>query len=664
MTESWNNRFRIGVNYWASHAGLFMWRRWDEDVVRNDLDILLAAGFRFLRVFPLWSDFQPIQMLRGIEGSPKEIRQGEHPLEYRDGEAPDGLDPEMMNRFDRLVTEAEARGITLNVSLLNGWMSGRLFTPPALEGKNPITDPEAIMWEVRFVRGFVRRYRDRPSIIGWDIGNETNCMGPATREQAWVWSNTIATTIRSEDAHTPVVSGMHGLDLDGPWRVQDQGELTDVMTTHPYGEFIPFGDNEGVDAFRSVLLPAAQSRYYGDIAAKPVLCQEINTLGPNFAAPGVMTSYSRTVGWLLWAYGVEGMMWWCAFDQNQITEAPYDWNALERELGLFSPGGAEKPVVAELTHLIKQTESIDRHLDLNRKDRVRDAVCILTAGQDHWAAAFSTFILAGQTGREVRFTGIDRPIPDSSVYLLPSADGYEVLPRRMWNELKQRVRDGAVLYVSTENAYFSEFAEVFGFQRVRRSRRNKPVSFRIPLIADTDVVLPFDSVFRSDYDAIEAEILGEETDGTPLLLRHRYGDGAVVYLAIPLEIQLAKTPGVFSLNFQESTPWWRVYELIFSTAEERTGEDRTERAFTRRHPALLTTEYPRGNNERIVLVINPLDRPIESSVAIRGGYDVAEAIRGKAPTVDTTGTGTIDVAKEDVTIFRLRRTNSRAEDVE
>lgn len=662
MTGSWNSPFRIGVNYWASHAGLFMWRRWDEEVVRNDLDILVTAGFRLIRVFPLWPDFQPIRTLRGIEGTAKEVRRGEYPIERDAGNAPDGLDPDMMNRFDFLVDEVEARGIALNVALLNGWMSGRLFVPPALEGKNPITDPEALMWEARFVRGFVRRYRDRPSIVGWDVGNESNCMGPATREQAWVWTQMIAAAIRSEDAQTPVVSGMHGLDMHGSWRIHDQGELTDVMTTHPYGEFIPYGDNEGVDAFRSVLLPVAQSRYYGDVAARPVVCQEINTLGPNFAAPDVMTSYARTVGWLLWAYGVEGMLWWCAFDQNHIADAPYDWNALERELGLYTSSGNAKPVATELSRLIEQIEAIDRRLDLNREERVRDAVCILTGEQDHWATAYSTFILAGQAGREVQFSDADHALPQSLVYLLPSVEGYEVLPRRRWDELKARVWSGAVLYVSTESAYFSEFREVFGFRRRRRGRRGATVSLRIPAMREADVETPFESVFRSEYDAVDADVLGKETDGTPILFRHRYGEGAVVYFAIPLETRAAETPGFFTTDSDESIEWWRIYDVVFSTAEERLGG--TERVFTRGHSALLTTEYPRGSAERIVAVINPLHQAIESPVGIRGGYSVAETITGDPPTVDEAGTGTITIAAEDVTILRLRREGNREEDDE
>ena len=53
-------RMTLGVNYWASHAATEMWRKWDAKAVEEDLRVLAENGMRLLRVFPNWSDFQPI----------------------------------------------------------------------------------------------------------------------------------------------------------------------------------------------------------------------------------------------------------------------------------------------------------------------------------------------------------------------------------------------------------------------------------------------------------------------------------------------------------------------------------------------------------------------------------------------------------------------------
>ena len=78
--NDFQDKFYVGCNYWASHAGTNMWREWDETIVRKDLSDLYEYGVRVIRVFPLWSDFQPVKMLYGELGKPCEIRMGETAL--------------------------------------------------------------------------------------------------------------------------------------------------------------------------------------------------------------------------------------------------------------------------------------------------------------------------------------------------------------------------------------------------------------------------------------------------------------------------------------------------------------------------------------------------------------------------------------------------------
>ena len=54
-----HGEFFVGCNYWASHAGTNMWHDWDAGVVEADIKRLAEAGVDVMRVFPLWSDFQP-----------------------------------------------------------------------------------------------------------------------------------------------------------------------------------------------------------------------------------------------------------------------------------------------------------------------------------------------------------------------------------------------------------------------------------------------------------------------------------------------------------------------------------------------------------------------------------------------------------------------------
>ena len=53
------SEFSVGVNYWASHAGTKMWSNFSAEEVDADFAALKSAGVNTVRIFPLWSDFQP-----------------------------------------------------------------------------------------------------------------------------------------------------------------------------------------------------------------------------------------------------------------------------------------------------------------------------------------------------------------------------------------------------------------------------------------------------------------------------------------------------------------------------------------------------------------------------------------------------------------------------
>ena len=143
----------VGVNYWGSKAGVHMWRadEWDEVEIEKDIAALAANGVELMRVFPTWGEFQPLvrewkfKQVPGLvlrEGSDEEIYD------------PLWLDPGAVARFEKFCDIAERHNVKLMVSLVTGWMSGRLFTPRIVENKNLITDPDAMMWEGRFARAF------------------------------------------------------------------------------------------------------------------------------------------------------------------------------------------------------------------------------------------------------------------------------------------------------------------------------------------------------------------------------------------------------------------------------------------------------------------------------------------------------------------------------
>ena len=143
-------------------------------------------------------------------------------------------------------------------------------------------------FQIKLVTGIVKRFKDKKAIYAWNLGNECNCMSPCeSREEAFNWSSLIANTIRANDPSRMVISGMHGLVTEDTelnhWLISDQGEATDMLTTHPYAYFVPHCLMDPINSIRTLMHGATETRLYSDISKKPCLVEELGTLSHSVA---------------------------------------------------------------------------------------------------------------------------------------------------------------------------------------------------------------------------------------------------------------------------------------------------------------------------------------------------------------------------------------------
>lgn len=628
-------KFVVGCNYWASHAGTNMWRDWQPEVVDADLRQLAEAGLQVLRVFPLWPDFQPITLLRGGSGAPFEIRLGEDPLpDDETGQA--GMDPVMLERFTAFADLAQRHGLRLVVGLLTGWMSGRLYVPPALEGLNVLTDPLAIQWEVRFVSAFVRRFRQHPALLAWDLGNECNVMAQVpSQAAAWAWVSAITNAIRVQDPQRVIVSGMHGSGVLDTWPPALLGEHTDLLTTHPYPYWTPYCDQDPVTTIRTLLHSTAESRLYADLGGKPCLAEEIGTLGPMMASDVTAADFVRSCLFSLWAHDCHGLLWWCAYDQDHLSHAPYDWNTCERELGLIRADRTPKPVLAELDAFRAFVAGLPfDHLPA----QPREAICLLPVGQDPWEVGYSAFVLARQAGFALEFQDANAPLREASLYLLPSARGILVMSRRRWLALLERVRAGASLYISLDTALLPNVDEVLGVEVLGREKRSAPDAIDLPGVG----ALPFGGGYRLNMQpGAETEVLARGAAGLPVFTRHAFGQGSVYLLGAPLEVYLTSTPGVF--HQPGAAGYWQIYALVAEGCFP-------QQAIRKQHPLLAVTEHAQSENERVIVAINYSPSRQQTSLQARAGWRLGQVLYGK---IDEQFV--LDLPANQSAVFTIRR---------
>ncbi|MBQ9967348.1 MAG: cellulase family glycosylhydrolase [Oscillospiraceae bacterium] len=557
----------IGCNYWASHAGPEMWADWNEEVVRKDLGKLAEQSLDTLRVFPNWRDFQPLTPHRGQKGSKLGYIEKKQNSYY--------LDEMMLTRFGIFLDLCHAQGLRCIVGLLTGWMSGRLFAPTALLDKNLFTDPTALLFQQRFVTGMVTRFKDHPAVYAWDLGNECNCLSEcADRDTAANWTSLIANAIRAADPTKPVVSGMHGLTADGIWTIADQGEACDLLTTHPYPRWCAHTYHDATLSLRTTMHATCETKLYADLSGKPCMMEEIGTMGPMICSDEAAADFIRLNLFSGWANGSRGLLWWCANEQTDLRTSPFFENMIERELGLFYADGREKPVVEELRRFsafLKTAPSLPKAKE--------DAVCILTKDQDQWGAAYMTWCLAKQAGLTLRFCWCEDELPESDLYLMPSVSGLNSLPLDRYEQLQEKVRNGATLYISNDDGIFSGFEALCGLKCLDSGLYDD----RRTVTVD-GVTLPFTRKDRFVFAPTTAQVLYRDSEGDVAVSVNALGKGDVCYVNFPLETMLLPMHEAFD------TPYYTLYRKLFGLGEK--------------DPHLALTVHPAEHGEEYRVYVN------------------------------------------------------------
>lgn len=595
------NSFALGVNYWDSKSGTDMWKNWDLQTVEEDLAALEAYGVKWLRVFPNWRDFQPIRKHYQVHNRFRCYVFGEEEREMAPGE--DGLDPVMIARFRELAACAERHGMKLLVSLVTGWMSGRMFLPPALEGKNPISDPEVLMWTEKYVRGLVRALRDLPVIGQWDLGNECNCMGEANRYEAYAWTALVVNTIRAEDRSRPIGSGMHSLGAheEEDWLLTDQGALCDFVTTHPYPSPTIRGDLEPYTSLRTTLLPTAQSEFYAGISGKPCMMEEQGTFSSTQGNREMTASFLRVNVLSAWANGLTGYLWWCGMEHLKLTQSPYCWTLMERQLGLVDVNRQPKPVA----HAMKaMSELLERLPEFGTKET--QAVVLLPHDAEKQHKATSTILLARQAGFNVRIRNSEQPPEDAPLYLIPSITGWAPLNSNPWNQLLRRVQEGAELYVSFGGGSMTEFEEVFGLTSHGMVKSGRTHTARFPF-GEVKYTTSMEILAAS----VGAEVLAENEEGNVIFAHNAYGKGSIYYLGFPLEQMISEE--CFGFQPDRTQPYYKIYQC-FAGQAIAAGVVRSD------NPYLGVTQSRQPDGSLLAAVINYGDRPAQFDGQVQQGW--------------------------------------------
>ena len=507
-----------------------MWELFSAEEVEADFAALHNTGVNTVRIFPLWSDFQPVIAIADCSNNFREMGFPDGSKLPATGIKSYGIDPIMMARFRTVADLALKYELQLVVGLVTGWMSGAMFVPPILSGRNLIEDHQARRLTEMFIRGFVNEMKDHPAIVAWEPGNECNCLSSGNVDCTWSWLHMVTSAIRLADPTRPVYSGMHGgrTDTKRSYNLIDVGSLCDALTTHPYPAFTPHCGKSALNNTPAIYHSTAETLYYRGVSGKPAFIEEIGAFGPGYLSEERTEAYCYTALYSALVHGLGSLLWWCGFSFDRCADnQPYRWGAMERELGALksdrTPDGAAKAMKRFAAEIAKMQELPPREVD---------AMVVLSTMNDAWKSAYGAFILSKQAGFEIEFCNIATidTLPASNFYIVPSIAGFEVMDIGKYHLLLDAAKNGATVVFTADSGYLQPFGAHFGCGVDYRTEEPEIMEFTL----DGKKFATSQSITRR-MKAVDCEILASATDGTPVITLKNYGKGKLIFVNAALE---------------------------------------------------------------------------------------------------------------------------------
>ena len=324
---------RFGVNYTPRVNWWHAWLDFQPTEIRRDFEQIAALGLDHVRVFPVWSYFQPDR---------RHVR------------------PQAIADLVRMIDLAGESGLDVQIDGLQGHLSSFDFYPAWTQTwhrRNVFTDPAVIEAQALLLRTIGTAVRDRPNVMGMTVGNEMNNLvehNPASVAEVDHWIDTMLAALDESlriRCHSAYDAAWYS---DGhPFTPQASARKGMLTTVHPWvfsnncaGLYGPLSTETTHLAEYAVELAKA----YAEEPRRIIWVQEVGAPEGHIPPADAPEFAERIIANAVTCEDVFGITWWCSHD---VDRSYADFPALEYSLGLIDSAGETKPLGARIAQEVK-----------------------------------------------------------------------------------------------------------------------------------------------------------------------------------------------------------------------------------------------------------------------------------------------------------------------
>lgn len=327
---------RFGVNYVPRRRWWYCWLDWDRQSVRDDLSGVAGLGMDHIRIQCLWPLFQP-----GIAT----------------------VSDRSLANLASLLDAADEAGLDVQVTVLNGWMSGLQFMPAWVaplagfgKGGNLFTDGKVVEAEKLLLHRIAETVGGHRRFMGFDIANEVDVLmnpqsNPATMSEGDAWAREMLAYC---DEIAPGKFHVNGID-HVPW-FNDFGFSREQAATTGHASVIhSYTLFDGLLQHYKYSDPAAVhlAEYEVELAYAYHTNLQRRVWVEETGATAMPVSYmpefmERSVRNIVATGKAWGVTWWCSHD---IDPAVQGFDDGEYHMGLLDLANRPKPLGKKFAEL-------------------------------------------------------------------------------------------------------------------------------------------------------------------------------------------------------------------------------------------------------------------------------------------------------------------------
>ncbi|MFY9726213.1 MAG: cellulase family glycosylhydrolase [Bryobacteraceae bacterium] len=340
------NGLRFGANYVPRKRWWYCWQDWDQPAIAEDLNAVAGLGLDHIRIQCLWPVFQP-----GINS----------------------VSDQVLANLHSLLEAADKANLDVEITVLNGWMSGFAFMPAWVaplantvsdQNRNMFVSPAMVEAEKLLFRKIAETVGGHRRFLGFDIGNELGVLqnirnNPVSQKDADAWATEMlhyCEEIAPGRFHVNGVDHSHWFNDFGFSRANlaTAGHATVV---HSYivftGVLQRYKYSDPASLHLAEYMIELAYAYQSDLGRR-VWVEEVG-VSPQDMPQSYMPKYmDHTVRNVAATGKAWGITWWCSHD---IDPAIKGFDRGEYELGLLDLGNKPKPLGRKFAALASELRS-------------------------------------------------------------------------------------------------------------------------------------------------------------------------------------------------------------------------------------------------------------------------------------------------------------------